>query len=123
MMGDAHTPGPWRVSTAKPTKTRGIDILAGYAATVAHVPVPPSYMPSRADGDAQLISAAPDLLAAVKEAVAAVESGDLYGPLCCGGGAECGCRGASNADLLLHDLRAAILKAEGDGEAGGVGNV
>ena len=30
-----HTPGPWRVSKAKPTRTRGFDILAGYSMRVA----------------------------------------------------------------------------------------
>jgi hypothetical protein len=69
----AHTPGPWRVPSAKPTKTRGVDILAGYAQAVAHVPVQPSYMSDRAhNSDANLIAAAPELLAALQ---ALVETG------------------------------------------------
>ncbi len=54
-----------------------------------------------------------DLLDALREAVSGIESGELDDLLCCGGGSECGCRGSTKGQLLAHNLRAAIAKAEG----------
>lgn len=64
-------------------------------------------------GEQPVYDAAHDLLEALDGAVKLIESGDPYAPLCCGGGADCACRGSSHADLFLHDTRAAIAKAEG----------
>ncbi|MFA7585570.1 MAG: hypothetical protein WCY11_05140 [Novosphingobium sp.] len=47
------------------------------------------------------------LTAAVKEAIEAVENQDMNARMCCNG-YMCGCYGVTNADLLLHSLRAAL---------------
>ena len=73
-----HTPGPWRVSSALPTKTRGIDILAGHSRMTASVYLHPHYMADDAAADhanAKLVAAAPDLLAAL-QAIIDLDDGD-----------------------------------------------
>lgn len=62
------TKGPWRVSSAKPTKTRGVDILAGYAETIASVPVKAEYFSDRNHmANASVIAAAPSMYAVLAE--------------------------------------------------------
>ena len=74
MSGAPHTAGPWRVAQAKPTKTRGITILAGYGQSVAHVPVPPAYMSEHPEqANARLIAAAPELLTALRGVLAVAD--------------------------------------------------
>jgi hypothetical protein len=73
-----HTPGPWVVSKAKPTKTRGIDVLAN--AGTAHI-VASIYQPAaigdwniqqieQSRANARLIAAAPAMYEALKQIVA-----------------------------------------------------
>lgn len=42
---------------------------------------------------------------------------DLDAYLCCGGGADCGCRGSTKRDLLVHDLRSTLASIR-SGDAG-----
>lgn len=51
-----------------------------------------------------------ELVEALNDAIAGIEGPDLYEAICCSGH-ECGCRGSSSADLLVHDLRATLAKA------------
>ena len=48
-----------------------------------------------------------ELESAIEGAIKDVEQGNLYSTMCCSGH-ECGCRGSSYADLLVHDLRATL---------------
>lgn len=48
-----------------------------------------------------------ELERAIEGAIKDVEQGNLYSTMCCSGH-ECGCRGSSYADLLVHDLRATL---------------
>ena len=71
----AHTPGPWKVSyyaaTRKPAHrwtVGGYEWVEPYGATVCEM----SGNPERAEANAHLIAAAPDLLAALRELVEAV---------------------------------------------------
>ncbi len=73
-------------------------------------PVTVALMPN----DTRLISAAPDLLAALEKSAVALHEAAIL--LTAKGLAGCGSIMAGHADIA----RAAILKAEGDGEAGGV---
>ena len=68
----AHTPGPWKVSyyaaTRKPAHrwtVGGYEWVEPYGATVCEM----SGNPERAEANAHLIAAAPDLLAALKALV------------------------------------------------------
>ena len=106
-MSTQHTPGPWafRLEAVRTViyHKAGIGekaIAVGAGAYPDHI------------ANARLIAAAPELLAAVEEAIASVEAGNLYEAMCCSGH-DCGCRGSSNADLLVYDLRATIAKARG----------
>ena len=58
------------------------------------------------------LRAAPELLEALTVAVAAIDKGGLDDVMCCNGW-ECGCRAATNGELLIHDLRVVIAKATG----------
>ena len=51
-----------------------------------------------------------ELERAIEGAIKDVEQGNLYSTMCCSGH-ECGCRGSSYADLLVHDLHT-TLKSE-----------
>ncbi len=98
------TPGPWATSKAKPRRVtaNGKIICNGVLANgpgKANVKAE-----AEALANARLISAAPDLLQAALGCWALLESDPRYE------GSEC-----------KEMARAAILKAEGDGEAGGVG--
>lgn len=59
-------------------------------------------------------NAAPELLEAAQFALELIETGTIYEQQCCGGGGDCGCRGATYADEAEHFLRAAISRARGD---------
>jgi hypothetical protein len=53
------------------------------------------------------------LVEAAREALGWLRDPDgLDDPLCCGGGAECGCRGSTHRDLLDHMLSAALSQYE-----------
>lgn len=53
----------------------------------------------------QLAEQRAELLEALRLAAGTVERDDLDTPICCDG-RECGCMGASNRQLFVHDLRA-----------------
>lgn len=53
----------------------------------------------------------PELLGSIKDAIFAIEKGDLYESMCCDGH-MCGCRGSSNAEFLVHCLRETLGKAQ-----------
>jgi hypothetical protein len=59
------TPGPWRVSNARPTKVRGFDILAGYVKIVASAHLGHDLYKDQAEreANARLIAAAPETAA------------------------------------------------------------
>lgn len=63
----------------------------------------------------QLVTAAPHLLQALDDALAALEGRveGLDSTICCSGHG-CGCQGASNRALLLHDLRSVASRARGE---------
>lgn len=96
---DKHTPAPWRISGAPPTKSRGIDILGSYARRVAHVPLHLDIQPEEIAIDhanARLIAASPTLLAVLTRLVDAYGGEDLV-----------------RESPLLQDARAAIAAATG----------
>ena len=65
----AHMFERWRVSAAKPTKNRGIDILSEDGTTlIASVPIRRYVDPTFSNAYARLISAAPDMLEALRKA-------------------------------------------------------
>lgn len=53
-----------------------------------------------------------DLVEALREAIGAIEDDTGLDEAICCGGHDCGCRAATHRQLLLHDLRAALTKAE-----------
>ena len=64
-MSAKHTPGPWRVAPRFVYgATDGIHVDAGSRSYIAHVG---EHGDERAEADARLIAAAPDLLAALRE--------------------------------------------------------
>lgn len=80
-----HTELPWRVSSAAPTKTWGLHILAGHARFVAHVPIHPIYMDKERETDTanaayivQACNAFPELVEAL-ESLYALHTGE-HGP-------------------------------------------
>lgn len=64
-----HTPGPWTATEVGPAPRY---MIAGAATSVAM-----TYGQSGQEADARLIAAAPDLLAALREAVELIESTGL----------------------------------------------
>lgn len=52
------------------------------------------------------------LCESLRGVIAEVEGGNLYGAMCCSGH-DCGCRGSSNADLLVHNIRETLAAIEG----------
>lgn len=60
----------------------------------------------------RLRAAAPEMLQALTSVVEALDKGGLDDVMCCNGW-DCGCRAATNGELLVHDLRALIAKATG----------
>lgn len=100
----SHTPGPWRL-TVDPTKRGAEDYYAIDAGKGYHEPGTPGFGITGflEQSDALLISAAPELLEALKDAVRLYET---YGLL-----AQTG-QGLSPGKWV-GDARAAIAKAEG----------
>ena len=107
-MSTQHTSGPWGYKPGNSVLT----IVNGKRVIARTDGLYWQKFTSEDEANARLIAAAPELLAAVEEAIASVEAGNLYEAMCCSGH-DCGCRGSSNADLLVYDLRAAIAKARG----------
>ena len=109
----AHTPGPWKVSYYAATRepahrwtVGGYEWVEPYGATVCEM----SGNPERAEANAHLIAAAPDLLAALRVLAARTETRIDY----------CFCETAKAIDgdlpclfCLKQQARAAIEKAEG----------
>lgn len=96
-MNAQHTPGPWRVTG--PNVRAGDALLAIVTDHWADEKTPPKEKSS----NAQLIAAAPDMLAALREAVRVLEyaADALDAPA------------ASHFRETISDARAAIAKAEG----------
>jgi hypothetical protein len=95
-MSAQHTPGPWRVSLAGRTKTRGIDILNVHELRIASCPEGTWLYRDHEtrEANARLIAAAPDLLAALEGLFLLLDAGSLYEP-------------------QAYAARAAIAKAKG----------
>lgn len=117
-MGESkHTPGPWRLDHA--ARGAGFSVVAASPKRAGGgnricTCRPASYSPEahdEAEANARLIAAAPDLLEELKNLLAAYEQPDRQ--LCCHGGQDCGCRGATVHSQAQHYARAAIAKAEG----------
>lgn len=108
-MTSKHTPGPWAVNP----------VAAQIDAMPSPIPVCQLLWPTRqrseseTEANARLIASAPEILQALTAVVEAIEKGDLYDLMCCNG-RDCGCRAATNSDLLVHDLRTLIAKATGE---------
>ncbi len=66
---------------------------------------------SEVSANAHLIAAAPELLQALENLIAAYSSPDDR--ICCNG-TDCGCMGATEHQLAEHYARAAIAKARGE---------
>jgi len=91
-----HTPGPWTISTQRPDHP-GILVL-GDSKNVCqtfHDPETPESV-QESEADAALIAAAPELLAALYDAVAALEEREQD----------------ENGEAALNTCRAAIAKAK-----------
>lgn len=102
-MTSKHTPGSWTLwGRADPSQ-----VIASESGFVAQT------VGGNDEANARLIAAAPELLQALTAVVEAIEKGDLDDLMCCNG-RDCGCRAATNSDLLVHDLRALIAKATGE---------
>lgn len=72
----AHTPGPWTFSTkdyGQRNNGRWFDILPGDGGLAFTAVVQPSIPTEEAEANARLIAAAPELLTALKDALAALE--------------------------------------------------
>lgn len=90
MTTPAHTPGPWRIGTPGPNGcyTTGTErgLMVAMVAHSIHMPD----QKAQAEGDARLIAAAPELLAALQTLVA---------------------NGGIGPESMFHDARDAIKKA------------
>lgn len=53
-----------------------------------------------------------DLIEALRSAIGAIEDDSGLDDAICCSGHMCGCRGSSHRELLLHDLREVLTKAE-----------
>ena len=96
--GAKHTPGPWRVAPAGDYSSGvNIDAPTGYVALVG------GDISDPIEADARLISAAPDLLAALEKAVK--HYGKPGGPW----------NVPSEPGTWIADAHAAIAKAKGEG--------
>lgn len=114
-----HTPGPWECEPDlchfdTLTTVVGGGHRKGYLGRELIVQVGGYAGAGEATANARLIAAAPDLLDAAKIALSLIDGGRIYEQQCCGGGAECGCRGSTYADEAVHFLRAAIARATGE---------
>lgn len=88
----AHTPGPW-VALCEPTLSR-YRIGAGFAAAESVAVVYMAKVDGVTEANARLIAAAPDMLAALREADSLLDSASIEGQ-------------------TRNMIRAAIAKAEG----------
>lgn len=118
-MAASHTPGPWRVSTT-PSGDRVIGIGKRTGEGIADC----GFGTWRVGGEealanARLIAAAPDLLAAVKSALAFIEADNLAceAGTCIGEITTLDLHTGEPRKIDLSALRAAIAKAEGRADA------
>ncbi len=102
-----HTHGPWRVSNGKVTKE--IQVWS-HVKRIADCSVSKSLGYPEVKANAQLIAAAPDLLAAAKAVTAVIEM--FADELRIKESADGIYRQSADAFRKLDDLRAAIAKAE-----------
>ncbi|HAW61413.1 MAG TPA: hypothetical protein DCX26_03665 [Pseudomonas sp.] len=128
MAKEAHTPGPWGIYR-QPLRGRIhacwelARLVFGTASFVRSMPMivgedrkctAVTGCGEKSEANARLIAAAPLMLEALQVATDALDGvpDDLDSQICCHGH-ECGCRGSTNRDLLVCDLRAVIAKARG----------
>lgn len=111
---EGHTPGTWVAEGADVFGDHNIILRDGEDRRAVAAVVSNMRDPSEVAANARLIAAAPDLLEAAKIALSLIDGGRIYEQQCCGGGAECGCRGSTYADEAVHFLRAAIARATGE---------
>lgn len=107
-MSSKHTPGPWTYQENSDAYTHIVrgptNCLICQLSQSTHVEI---------EANARLIAAAPEMLQALTAVVEAMDKGGLDELMCCNG-RECGCRAATNGDLLVHELRALIAEATGE---------
>jgi hypothetical protein len=100
-----HTPGPWRLNENSNWKTNPFSITVSkpgvHSTTISNIPTRMTVPPQEQKANARLISAAPDLLEALKGASKAIR--------------EYRSQGATHAywDNVEEQVNAAIKKAEG----------
>ena len=108
-MSSKHTPGPWTViKNGAGCRDVGTAITGLVTCFTHGIPDDPTDA-----ANARLIAAAPEMLQALTAVVEAMDKGGLDELMCCNG-RECGCRAATNGDLLVHELRFLIAKATGE---------
>ena len=98
-MSNKHTPGPWTITVYPPDDDGAEDLCAyidGNGTHVSHCMPPDGANKELRDANALLIAAAPEMLEALQEIVAAAD-GDWWEQL----------------DATLEKARAAITKATG----------
>lgn len=119
-----HTPGPWETFGARPVSVENGTVSIDHAATITHWPIKRVYRdeqgrrctdhfaetypcgrmaPEEVEANARLIVAAPDMLAALKLALARMEGGYMD---------KRGNYTANFHDDDIEPIRAAIAKAE-----------
>lgn len=80
MSAAKHTPGPWQVHHGNPLQVCDADGERRGCAPIANAWTPTSQITGEAVANARLVAAAPELLAALKEAIDAVKV--FHGPNC-----------------------------------------
>lgn len=114
-----HTPGPWVLDTI-PTSVgichrigpfpprRPDDVTVRHACLYADYPSASNPADEELEANARLMAAAPDLLEALENLMAAYSQPEDR--ICCNG-VDCGCMGATTYQQAEHYARAAIAKA------------
>lgn len=113
-MSEATTPAPVEVTQEDRDALERIDDALGFLMEDERELVLQAFAAHRI----QALSARPvqaDLVEALESAIASIEDDrGLDDAICCSGH-MCGCQAATHRQLLLHDLRATLTRATGDG--------
>ncbi|HCA6585646.1 TPA: hypothetical protein MXV30_004524 [Pseudomonas aeruginosa] len=101
-----HTPGPWRLDKWGSLQTEGgQNVLLRGITTISSGS---DEVIAEAEANTRLTSAAPELLEALENLMAAYSQPEDR--ICCNG-VDCGCMGATTYQQAEHYARAAIAKA------------
>lgn len=107
MSKQSHTPGPWFVN-GRESYTKYVEARIGGGLLQEVAACGPTEQQEQQEANARLIAAAPDLLEALENLMAAYSQPEDR--ICCNG-VDCGCMGATTYQQAEHYARAAIAKA------------